>query len=134
MTEQTPTKSQILKQEFDFNIMGFLPREFHLNFVSLVLSQNATKEFKEFNEIQITELPNFKLLKPIHVKIEPDDEGYIATTTDFPLYAFDNDKTNAIEKLKLEIESLYDDLMEDDDFTDEWLSYKKLLKEMMVSI
>jgi len=33
----------------------------------------------------------------------------------------------AVQNLKSEIDSLYDDLMQDDNFSEEWLNYKKFL-------
>lgn len=79
--------------------------------------------------ITINKLLNLQLQSPLDVIIEPDDNGFIARTPDLPLYAFNDDPIEAIESLKFEIESLYNDLMEDDEFTDEWLKIKSFLRK-----
>lgn len=62
------------------------------------------------------------------VIIEPDGEGFIARTADLPVYGYGNDSMEALQALKIEIETLYDDLMEDDDFSSEWLNVKQFLQ------
>ncbi len=64
--------------------------------------------------------------------IESDDEGFIARTIDLPLYGYSEDPIEALQNLKYEIESLYDDLMEDNNFSQEWLNYKKFLQERII--
>lgn len=58
--------------------------------------------------------------------------GHIARAVDLPLFGFGDDALEAINALKDEIESLYNDLMEDDKFSEEWLRYKRFLKEIVV--
>ena len=79
--------------------------------------------------IHIQRLQNYSLSKQIDVIVEPDDDGFIARAIDLPLYAFSEDSLDAIEALKCEIESLYEDLMEDDNFTPEFLRIKKFLTQ-----
>ncbi|MBI5603503.1 MAG: hypothetical protein HY879_09105 [Deltaproteobacteria bacterium] len=61
--------------------------------------------------------------------MEPDGTGFIARTTEIPLYGHGNNPEDAVEMLKREIESLYEDLMEDDEFSEEWLNIKRFLME-----
>ncbi|GJQ57485.1 MAG: hypothetical protein D8M57_18140 [Candidatus Scalindua sp. AMX11] len=89
--------------------------------------QTSLKEGVNF--IKLNRLPNKKLLSPLDAIVEPDDDGYIARTTDLPLYSFGDDIVEAVDSLKHEIESLYNDLMENDEFTEDWLRIKSFLKE-----
>lgn len=83
--------------------------------------------------IKITLLPNKKLKESIEAILEPDDEGYIVRTIDLPLYSYGDDPIEAIQNLKYEIESVYDDLMEDNNFSVEWLRYKNYLSKIISS-
>ena len=76
-------------------------------------------------------MPNNELIVPLNIIIEPDDSGFIARNPDLPLYGYGEDVTEAIEMLKQEIESLYDDLMQGDDYTDEWLEIKKFYNKII---
>ena len=87
----------------------------------------------ELEYIQINELITKKLKSPLLVTLEPDDEGYIAQSKEFPLYGYGDDKNEAIDNLKFELESLYFDLLKDDNFTQEWLEYKKILKGKIIN-
>jgi hypothetical protein len=79
--------------------------------------------------IKINFLPNKNLRVSIDATIERDGEGFIARTLEIPLYGYGEDFYEAIAALKREIESLYDDLVKDDNFTDDWLKIKKFLEE-----
>ncbi|MGR3178919.1 MAG: hypothetical protein ACUZ8E_12775 [Candidatus Anammoxibacter sp.] len=83
---------------------------------------------KEIGFVKIDCLPHKKLLSQLDVVIEPDSEGFIARTPAMPLYGYGEDPIEAINSLKYEIETLYDDLTEDDEFTDDWLRIKEYLK------
>ena len=80
---------------------------------------------------QIHELATKRLLTALSILIEQDGDGYIAQTVDLPLYGSGDTAHAAIEMLKSEIESLHNDLMEDDNFSDEWLTRKKLLSAIV---
>ena len=77
---------------------------------------------------KITFLPNKELKAPLEVVVERDGEAFLARTLEIPLYGQGGDVIEAVNVLKYEIESLYDDLMEDDNFSDEWLRIKEYLK------
>ncbi|MEA2061731.1 MAG: hypothetical protein U9P10_14770 [Thermodesulfobacteriota bacterium] len=73
-----------------------------------------------------------RLSNPLDVIIEEDDGGFIAGAVDFPLFGYGDDRIKAIDALKFEIESLYFELMEDDNFSEEWLSVKSFLKDSVI--
>ncbi len=79
--------------------------------------------------IKISFLPHKHLQVPLDTVLEPDGTGFIARTTEIPLYGHGNNPEEAVEMLKREIESLYEDLMEDDEFSEEWLTIKRFLME-----
>jgi hypothetical protein len=83
--------------------------------------------------IRINFLPNKVLKAPIQAVVERDEEIFLARALEIPLYGQGEDVVEAVDSLKCEIESLYDDLMEDDNFTDEWLKIKEFLKSRIVS-
>lgn len=82
--------------------------------------------------ISIHLLQTKRLKTPLSVVIEQDNGGFIARTVDFPLYGFGEGPNEAVEMLKREIESLYEDLMEDDDFSEKWLRVKQFLSSIIV--
>lgn len=86
--------------------------------------------------LKVVEVPKFllihtletkRLLAPLSVLVEKDGQGFLAQTIDLPLYGSGDSMYEAIEMLKSEVESLHKDLMEDDNFSDEWLTKRKLL-------
>lgn len=81
-----------------------------------------------FSLIRINTLPNKTLVLPIDALVEADDYGFLARTADLPLYGYGEDPIEAVRMLKREIESLYDDLIEDDSFNGEYLRMKQFLK------
>lgn len=87
-----------------------------------ILELKALKGF-----IKIQRLPNKNLKIPLDAIVDFDEVGYLARTTDLPVYGYGDDPIEAIEMLKREIESLHNDLMADDDFSDEWIEMKKFL-------
>jgi len=83
--------------------------------------------------VKINILPSKSLKEPLDAVVEPDANGFIARTVDLPLYGSGDDVVEAIDALKCEIESLYNDLMEDDEFSEEWLRIKGFLEERIVT-
>ncbi len=81
------------------------------------------------NFIKINMLSTIRLRSPLDAVVEPDDDGFIARTTDIPLFGFGDDPIEAVNALKCEIESLYNDLMEDENFSEEWLEIKIFLRD-----
>jgi len=72
-----------------------------------------------------------RLRTPLEIILEPDDEGFTARAVELPIYGSGDYPEDAVTMLKREIESLYQDLMEDDDFTAEWLPIKAFLAEIV---
>jgi predicted RNase H-like HicB family nuclease len=76
----------------------------------------------------ITSLPTKHLRESIPIQVERDDGGFIAKSAEFRLYGFGASAEEAIRALKTEIEALYDDLLEDDEFTDDWLEIRTAME------
>jgi len=83
--------------------------------------------------VEINTLTTKKLSRPLTAIVEPDGDGFIARSPDLPLYGYSEDRMEAIEMLKDEIESLYEDLMEDDNFSEDYLKIKHFLIDRIVS-
>lgn len=78
---------------------------------------------------KINFLPTKNLREPLDIILERDGEGFIARTLEIALYGYAVDAFEAVSALKYEIENLYDELMEDDNFTEEWLRIKEFLRQ-----
>lgn len=81
--------------------------------------------------LKISTLPNKRLCVPLDVVVEADGDKFIARTVDLSLYGNGEDPIEAIEMLKREVESLYDNLMSGDDFSGDWLRIKRFLAEII---
>lgn len=77
--------------------------------------------------IPIYKLRRKKLLYPLYATLQPDGDGFVAQIRWLRLYGSGQTTEEAIQALKREVESLYADLMEDDDFTPGWLRIKARL-------
>lgn len=73
-----------------------------------------------------------QLKKPLSAIVEPDGDSYIARTPDLPLYGSGDDSISAIEALNREIASLYEDLLQDDNYTEEWLRIKAFFRDNLI--
>lgn len=73
-----------------------------------------------------------RLVAPLSVLLEQDERSFLAQTVDMPLYGSGNTPLEAIKALQREVESLYNDLMADDNFSDEWLARKKLMAAIVL--
>jgi len=98
--------------------------------------ENGIEALKENHStvVKLNILLTKRIRTPLDVIVESDGEGFIARSVDLPLFGYGDDRLEAIEALKFEIESLYDDLLEDDDFTDEWKAVKHFLKEQIIDL
>ena len=79
--------------------------------------------------VKVNRLPNKNLRIPLDVIVETDGEGFIARAVDLPLYGHAEDPFESLEMLKREVESLYNDLVNDEDLTADWLRIKSFLVE-----
>jgi hypothetical protein len=70
----------------------------------------------------------YELKIPLSVIVEPDDESFIAKCPDLPqLFGSATEAAEAVESLKTEIASLWEDLSSGDDFSEEFLAVKRFL-------
>jgi len=81
--------------------------------------------------VSIDHLPKRRLLRPLSAVLEEDGEGFLARSVDLPLYGYGDDPIRAIDALKGQLEALYDELHEDDEFTEEWLEYREWLRTVI---
>jgi hypothetical protein len=96
--------------------------------ITHVFNKSQIQYAVKIGVIKLNILPNKRILRPIEAILEQDEDGFIARTIEIPLYGHGLDPVDAIQSLKHEVESLYDDLMEDDEYTDYWLKIKEYLK------
>jgi hypothetical protein len=73
-----------------------------------------------------------RLKKPLEAIVESDGAGFLARAADFELYGLGDNAPDAVAALRREIESLYEDLSADDNFSAEWLATKALLTELVI--
>jgi predicted RNase H-like HicB family nuclease len=86
-----------------------------------------------FERVRIRSLDHRRLVHPIDVVVEPDGDGFIAKTPELTeVFGFGDAASEAVDSLKREIESLYEDLMQDDNFTPAWLRVKTFLKNLVL--
>ncbi len=71
---------------------------------------------------------------PIKITTEPDEEAFIAKTPDFPtLYGFGDTEGEAVDMLLEDIENLYFELQEDDNFYPDFLAMKERFTQIVES-
>lgn len=136
--EQTLLKDRSLRDEwFDYPIERMAILDRHPSTDSTMRMSSSLPVAVGISEISETKILDINVLfgrnlnRPIKLILEPDSEGYIARTIDLPLYGYGDDPVEATQNLKYEIESLYEELMEDDNFSDEWLKYRELLRRII---
>lgn len=86
---------------------------------------NETFTLVEFDSFKIFKFDSKTLKKPISATVTFEDGEFLAKTNFLPLFGVGKTKKKAKKHLKYEINSLYEDLMEDDNFSEEFLNYKK---------
>lgn len=55
------------------------------------------------------------------------------TWPELPLYGYSEDALEAIDNLRNEVEDLFEELVESDDFSEEWLGFKRFLQAMVIN-
>jgi len=63
--------------------------------------------------------------------IEKYGDGFLVKSSDLPLYGYGERRQDAINMFKREVESLFDDLEEDDNFSQEYLNIKNFLRKIV---
>jgi hypothetical protein len=93
--------------------------------------QNSTGASADFfpRIILLTALCRYPLRKPFPVVLECDGSQLLARSPDLPLYGVGESYQDAMDMLIREIESLYDDLVNDENVTAEWSQAKSILLE-----
>ncbi len=116
-------------QEYPMDI----PRQVELDRKVSELEEKTIKIIKDHAvTVRINNLIEKRLSCSLDIIVEPDGEGFIARTPDLPLYGYGDDRIDAIDMLKREIESLYEDLIQDDDFSAEYLLIKDYLSGIIL--
>ena len=80
---------------------------------------------------RIHRLNKYNLHEPLDIIVQKDGSGFLASSVDLPVYGYGDDISEAIEILKEEIENLYEELLEDDNFTKDWQKIKKFLCQVI---
>ena len=89
---------------------------------------NVTME----NYARINTLKKYDLTESIPVNVENEDGIVTVSIPDPPLYGEGNDIHEALDMLKDEIEDVYEDLNEDDNFADIWLGRRDYLNSIII--
>jgi predicted RNase H-like HicB family nuclease len=77
--------------------------------------------------IQLNRLVRRNLTAPLDVLVEPDDQGFCARAPDLPSCGYGQNRIEAIDRLKEEIEALYDELLEEDELDETGTRIKEFL-------
>jgi hypothetical protein len=83
--------------------------------------------------VRINRLPRKTLNSPLDVLVEAGDKGFVARTPDLPLHGYGENRIEAIDMLKREIESLFDELLENEDLSEERQDIKRFLSEKIAT-
>ncbi len=123
---------------FNYNLSNAPNFKIPLEYIKSYLdSINATtkemgEELSKYCKIfSLNILKTKKLSRPLDILVEYDEDYFLARATDFPIHAGGSDPIEAVENIKQEIEDLYNELLEDDNFSAEWLNYKSFLMEIV---
>jgi predicted RNase H-like HicB family nuclease len=81
--------------------------------------------------LRIRHLKNYALREPLDIVLEADESGFLASSIDLPLYGYGDDMIEAIDMLKEEIENVHNELLEDNNFTEDWLKIKNFLSKVI---
>jgi len=132
-----PAPTRIGEYINDYTLLLKATASFYLGFEAGFLFGRRRTTFPNHPDdhmtININRLTSRLLKTALTVIMESDADGYIAKTLDLPVYGYGDDHDEAMDNLKKEIESLYDDLVEDDNLTDEWLKIKMILEDRIAN-
>ncbi len=122
---EAPIRMQILRNE-----ASAVPRVIMMVAAGTVTASSLHARMAQIFIINF--LAGRQLRRPLTAIVEPDGDGYISRTPDLPLYGFGDDPISALDALNREIVLLYEDLQQDDNFTDDWLRIKAFLRDNLL--
>ena len=98
---------------------------------SILGSSLLEKAPRQIGFLKLNVLHNYSLAKPLDIVVEEDEDQYIASLIDIPLYSEGADPIEAIEGLKQEIEQLWIEIKDGKNLSDEWTRYRSLLEAVI---
>ncbi|MDO9530148.1 MAG: hypothetical protein Q7J27_13465 [Syntrophales bacterium] len=127
-----PTLRRKVKYITDYGLLLVASGSYNIGYM-VGYATGIQQMMPALNHIKIHKLESKFLSMSIDVIIDPDDNGFLAQAPDLPsVYGYGENRLQSIEMLKREIESLYEDLLEDDNFTEEWLKIRNFLAERII--
>ena len=105
---------------------------FHVTVVDTASTVTSSTHSGIAEIIPLNFIAGRQLKRPLSAIVEPDGNSYIARTPDLPLYGYGDDPISAIEALNREVASLYEDLQQDDNYTEEWLRIKAFFRDNLL--
>ena len=94
--------------------------------MSHTIPENSFSLYENVN-ILITK----RLKKEISIYIEPDGDFFLASLPLLPIYGYGDTRNEAKESLLRQIEICYEDLIRDNNFSEDWLRHKKYLVDII---
>lgn len=95
--------------------------------------QSSTPHDYLYTQEIISDLPKYRIKSYLECSVTRDEDGsYLIECPSLNLYSSGDSRQEAVENIKENIESLYEDLMENDDFSGDWLEIKKTLSKIIV--
>jgi hypothetical protein len=95
------------------------------------IQTNNDEETVQSNFEPIDTLFNKKLKETIYVKIEEDKNNYIASLDIMPIFGYGKTPKATIDSIKRQLESCYKELNESNEFSDDWLNFKRYLQKII---
>ncbi len=86
---------------------------------------------RQLGFLKINVLHKYSLAKSLDILVEEDEDQYIASLIDIPIYSEGADPIEAIEGLKQEIEELWIEIKDGKNLSDEWTRYRSLLETVI---
>lgn len=96
------------------------------------LTQQPQLHEPQSSVVHLNRIGQYNLFTPVSVLISMDDDEFIANAPDLPeLYGCGETTFEAVEMLKNEILSLYEDLNSDEEFTEDWHSVRAFFDRIL---
>jgi len=118
----------------NWNIYATPMRKLKDGSFSVVIDLEPNSDYTQLGYMKLRRLESLTLLSSLDIVVEPDSDGFFCKCIDIPqVYGHGDTPLEAIDMLKRETESLYYDLMEDDNWSDDFLKLKVFLKSVVAS-